>query len=103
MPDQIKTNLLIPGAATPEGAERLRDEIEKRNYIDFRAFQLLQRLVDEDVVTYQSMYRAFRALDLDHDEAEEMASELNDEAEAIMRDRRQADHDVRQAAAGRPA
>jgi len=98
-----KTNLLIPGAATPEGAARLQKEMEKRDEIDFRAFQMLRRLVDEDVACYQSMFRAFRALDYNHDEAKAMAEELDDEIREILRDRVQADHDVLQAAAGRPA
>lgn len=98
-----KINLLIPGMATPEGAARLQREMEKRNDIDFRAFQMLRRLVDEDVATYQSMFRALKALDFDHDEAKEMAEELDEEIREILRDRVQADHDVLQAAAGRPA
>lgn len=93
---------LLPGAETPEGAARLQRELEARNDIDFRAFQMLRRLKNEDMVSYQSIYRALKAFGEDECVAKEMAEEVTEEIEEILRDRVLADHRVLAAAAGRP-
>lgn len=96
-----KTNLLIPGMATPEGAARLLKEMEKRDEIDFRAFQMLRRLRDEGLLGACALAHGLRYLGEDKAEAVEHAKELSEEIEQIVRDRIQADHDVLQAVAGR--
>lgn len=97
-----KTNLLIPGMATPEGAARLQKEMEARNDIDFRAFQMLRRLHDEGHFSLDVVRRNLTYLGEDKPEADEMAREVVDEIDEIIRDRVMADHKVLAAAAGRP-
>jgi hypothetical protein len=99
---KIKVSLM-PGAETPEGAARLRKEVEARGDLDFRAFQLLQQLVNDDFVNRMDIILRLKEF---HGEskkdATEMGNELMDEIEQLLRDRRLADHYVLAAAAGHP-
>jgi len=97
-----QTNLLIPGMATPEGAARIQREMAKRDEIDFRAFQMLRRLVNEEGFLHPHQMQNVLISDGESKEdAKQMAKEIYDEIDEIIRARGQADHDVLQAAAGR--
>lgn len=103
MPDNEKIRVsLLPGAETPEGAERLRKEMTARDAIDFRAFQMLRRLHGEGFVNLDGLRKFFEEDGETEADAKEAAKDVMDEIDQIIRDRIMADHRVLAAAAGRP-
>lgn len=93
---------LIPGADTPEGAARLQKELEARNDIDFRAFQMLRDLAEEGLFNSRVLTKLYRDNGESKEDAKEFAQERAEEISQILRDRRMADHYVLAAAAGHP-
>lgn len=93
---------LTPGADTPEGAARLQKACEARNDIDFRAFQLLSRMRDEYLFDLPGMIQTLVNVGETKKDANEIAKEILADMRKIFADRSRADHNVLQAAAGRP-
>jgi len=93
---------LIPGADTPEGAARLQKELDARNDIDFRAFQVLKSLNDEGLLSRNSLYRSLKGGGESDGYAAAAAEDLAEEISEIFRDRMLADSKVLAAAAGTP-
>lgn len=100
--ETIKVVPVIPGAETKEGQARIAKALEKRSDIDFRAFQMLRRLKDECLTSVPALRAALMNLGEERGEANEIAREIDEEIEQIIRDRRDSDHEVLAALAGRP-
>jgi hypothetical protein len=98
---ETKVKMVIPGLETEEGQARIVREVEARHEVDFRAYRLLRQLVEDDFLSYQTMYRGLKADGVDEEEAQEMAQELDEMIQAVIRDRHLADHRVLEAMAGR--
>ena len=98
-------SLLGPGLdhlKTDEGAKRFNDAVEQRNQADFECFMVLRDLAEEDLISYQSIYRALKALGgYDEDECKEVAEYQAERVKEALEKRRAADREFSDALLGR--
>lgn len=100
MPDETLQIDIFPGIRTPEGAARLRAEVEARREIDYRAAQLLRRLHDAGHLRLDVLRAHLLATGDDYATATGEAYEIFEEVSEILAARSRADHRVLAAVAG---
>jgi len=103
MPKKTKKTMtmVIPGAETEEGRARIANLAEERNTCDYRAYQLLTRLRDDGLLYPNDLKRALISQGESKRDAEEIVDEILEELRSIVRDRRDAEHNLLNALAGR--